>query len=93
MSYTPVMAILRFFSEARAALSLLYNNDATAAGAVDPWLDRLEIDPQSHELRRNWSQEDKVWLLEIPLPHGDGRVLVVWEEEGEDVRVHYVGKI
>lgn len=87
------MATLRFFSEARAALSLIYDNDAGAAAEIDPWLDKLEIDPGSAELRRNWSQEDKVWLLEVALPATNERVLIVWEEDGLDVRVHYVGKI
>jgi hypothetical protein len=54
------------------------------------WLQLLESNPGSAEVRRNRLQPPGVWVIRMPAPIGADWI-ILWTQENTDTVVHYIG--
>jgi hypothetical protein len=81
---------LEFDREAAAAKRALDAVNPRTADRVDDWLDRLEADHTSADVRRQRLHRPALWLIRVRPPNGDDYA-ILWDLDGEQPVVRYIG--
>jgi hypothetical protein len=76
--------------EPHDALSQLYKTDPTLAARIDEWLDRIEANPTSAQVRHRLIRPGKIWAIAIATPDGNDHLLL-WELDGDTPVIRYLG--
>jgi hypothetical protein len=81
---------LEFDKDAADAKRALDAVNPLAADRVDHWLDLLETDHTSAEVRRQRLHRPALWLIRVRAADGDDYA-ILWELDGEQPVVRYIG--
>lgn len=85
------MAGIEFDEQPYEALNGLYSSGDPLGEVVDGWLDAIERNPRSAEVRKRLIRPGQVWAVSVRDPRGQQDWMLLWGLDGDTPVVRYLG--